>query len=317
MVVVSLTLCVSFTAGARTYAASHGAAWVASSGTGVSVRGAHHSSYSTRGHVGTRYRHQYGGRYGYGHHSSYRYQRHFYGPRSYGPRDYGYRSHRYYGYSPGLVWGLLSIPARVIDGLFGYPYYYSYPQRRDVRQYDAGYGDGALQSGAPSYRDDGPMGATGPGWVLLVNGQYGQAQDIFSRDARFRPSDGVAKIGLSLSAAAGGDLERGTWAMRRAARIDPESLVYVTMEKPLRLKVDRLVKRYRQQLERSPRDYDTAFMVASLSYLLGEDSAAQRAIEDAIRYGDNSPSAQNLALLIRDRQPSGEPPASSTTPERG
>lgn len=317
LVVLSMTFFVSFTVGARTYAGGHSSASVTSSSTGVSVRRSDHGSHSSRGHFGSGYRHAYGSRYGYGHSSSYRYQRHYFGRRSYGPRDYEYRPDAYYGYYPGLVWGVLSIPARIIDGLFGYPYYYAHPQRHAVRQYDVRYGNEAFEPSAQAYQGDGPMGTTGPGWVLLANGQYGQAQDIFSRDAHFRPSDGVAKIGLSLSVAAGGDLERGTWAMRRAARIDPESLVYVALERPLRLQVDKLVKRYRQKLERAPRDPDTAFMVASLSYLLGKDSAAQHAIDDAIRYGDDSPSAENLELLIRDRQAGGEAPASSTIPERG
>ena len=327
-VALSFTLCLSFAAAAGSYTGKHTAGTAYSgagvsvrgghygsySGPGVSVRGGHYGSYSTREHHSTGHGSRYGYRYhGYGRHSSYRYGRGYYGSRSYS--YHGYRRHGYYGYYPGLVWGILSIPARIVDGFLGYPYYY--PHRRYVLPSTGQYGDQRVATIAGSAQDVGPMGATGPGWVLLSNGQYGQAEDIFSRDSRYRPSDGVAKIGLSLSAAAGGDLDRGIWAMRRAARIDPESLVYVTLEQPLQVGVNRLLGRYKKKLERSPRDPDTAFMLASLSYLLGDDSGAQRAIEDAIRYGDNSPSAQNLELLIKDRQSGGESPAPSPLPSRG
>ena len=304
-IVAALLLCTASTSAmAGKYAGNQGAAASRYSGTGLSSSGSHYRSYSTRGFSSTRYRHRYGHPYGYGYHSSYRNKHNdYFRPRSHRYSRHGYRVHGSYGYYPGLVWGILSIPGRIIDGFFGYPYYYPHgrypPQGADQSS------DKRPAMGVASYGDVGPMGATGPGWVLLANGHYAQAGDIFSRDVRYRPSDGVARVGLSLSAAAGGDLERGVWAMRRAVQVDPEALVYVTLEASLQDRVDALVKRYQRQLERSPSDTDAAFMLASLSYLLGDDLTARRSIDEAVRYGDESQSTESLKRLIAGRQPLG------------
>ena len=108
------------------------------------------------------------------------------------------------------------------------------------------------------------------------------------------------------STAASGDLERGSFAMRRAMRIDPDALHYLVLDETLRGRIDQLVQEYDAR-DRTAADSDTAFMLAALYYLRGDIDAARTAVEHAVVTGDRSASAAGLHLLEVLRSQEDEP----------
>ncbi|MBI2509683.1 MAG: hypothetical protein HYV99_06905, partial [Betaproteobacteria bacterium] len=127
----------------------------------------------------------------------------------------------------------------------------------------------------------------------------------FAVEAESNPTRGVPKVGYALAAAAGGDLGRGVWAMRRALRINPRSVEYIVIDDRLRPQVEQLASRYQQDLESAGPDPGSAFMLASLRYLLSDTEAARNSIEQALQGGDRSDSARNLKQLIDQRAGQG------------
>lgn len=248
------------------------------------------------GHHG--FGHSYG-RHSYGH--SYRYGG-SHGYPYYGYRRYGYGG-GYYPYSRGLAYGLLSIPGRVITGLFGGPYNErSYADKPEVTPAVAPRTDGGAANQSSQHAQ------AGAGWALLSDGHYARALSVFGREAQSNPTAGKPKVGYALATAAGGDLGRGVWAMRRAARIDPQSMEYVDLDPRLAAELDRLTLQYQANLERDQHDQESAFMVASLRYLAGDLETARSALEKAVEYGDDHASTQNLARLIEQGSTSGTSP---------
>ncbi len=234
----------------------------------------------------------------YGHHSSHHYGRHGY---SFGHRGYRHQRHRYYGghygqrsghHGNGLLNGFL--------GLFGHQGFDDRSRtqhddskpRTDTRalEYDSGSSAPADTShNAPNHS------SKGQGWEELANGSYSAARSIFAADVQRHPERGTPKVGYALAAAAGGDLERGSWAMRRAFRIDPSSIKYAEVDDRLRSQIGLLLDRF---LARRGENRDAAFMVAALYYLLGDADSARGAMDWAVQHGDSSLSLQNLGKLI-------------------
>ena len=141
------------------------------------------------------------------------------------------------------------------------------------------------------------------GWELLANNQAGEALGFFAGQAGRYQTDGVPKVGFALSTAMQGDLDRATWAMRRAFRIDPNSLHYINIEPQLRVSINNLIAEYNARLNYSEGygQSDSDFMIAALNYLLHDKNASRKAIDVAINNGgDNSQSAQNLYNLLID-----------------
>ena len=138
----------------------------------------------------------------------------------------------------------------------------------------------------------------GGGWARLAEGRYSQALSIFAAEASNRPNAGRPKVGYALSTAAGGDLRRGVWAMRRALGFDPESIHYMTLDEPLRSRVVQLITRYHDNAGPAVRNAEAAFMLASLHYLLGDTDSARTTIDRAVADGDSSSSTGNLKRLI-------------------
>jgi len=252
------------------------------------------------GHGGYYYGRGYG--YGYGH--SYGYSP-YYG-HSYS--GYGYRHPYGYGYSHYPVYGLLSIPGRVISGLVGYPRHdssYSATNSRNVVAYNSThntYSPSTTSSNTPVYGTD--PGVNGRGWSLLAEGHDESALTYFATAAQSHPRNSIPKVGYALSAAGSGNLSRGIWAMRRAARIDPEGMRYLQLSDAHAGRVRHLLGQYQSRIEDS-HYADDAFMVAALKYLLGELNGANAALTLATQYGDTSASTRNLAHLIND-PPSGK-----------
>ena len=249
-----------------------------------------YSGYNYRSHYPNRY-----GRYRPGYYG--RYHPGYYG--RYRPGYYGRYPGRRYRYSHGPVSGLLSIPRALLGSIFGY-------SGSHARQSDD-YSDGSIApragtSTAPNAKNSAGSGsAYAAGWARLANGHYSQALSIFAADIRSRPSDGAPKVGYALSAAGAGDFRRGVWAMRRALRVDPNSVHYVVVDGSLRRQVERLLVQYQQTGGNALDRADAAFMIASLHYLLRDTTSARASFNAAVANGETSPSATNLKRLIESK----------------
>ena len=219
----------------------------------------------------------YGGR----HYSNYygHYGYHKYGGHSYYPYKY-YRRHRY-GYS--------------YRRYQKYPksYFYSVPVYTQLNTKSIG----------NQYSTAQIVGTNSPAWPYLINGQYNEALNTFAEEAQSHPNSGVPKVGYALAIAFSGNLDRGIWAMRRAFRIDPDSLHYLELDEKGHLLIDNLIGQYSTQ-ENDP-DLDHAFMVSALYYLKHDYAAAKISIASAQQYGDKSSSFINLQRLI-DQQLAGQ-----------
>ena len=134
------------------------------------------------------------------------------------------------------------------------------------------------------------------GWKLLARGDVHSAHDFFARQAEGNPRAGRPKAGYALAAALSGDLGTGTWAMRRAFRIDPKALDYVVINARLRPKLEGLIADYRGR--DMARGGDEAFMIAALEYLLRDYQGARRAVHQTALAGDKSVSTANLKRLL-------------------
>ncbi len=233
----------------------------------------------------------------YGHHSSHHFGHHGSSYGQHGYHHYSHQRHRYYGghyghrsghYGEGLLHGFL--------GLFGYngsddrsrtQHNDSIP-RTDTR--GLGYDSGSSARADTSHNEPNHSSKS-QGWEELANGSYAAARAIFAAEVQRHPERGTPKVGYALAAAAGGDLERGSWAMRRAFRIDPSSIKYAEVDDRLRSQIGLLPDRYQA---RRGETRDAAFMVAALYYLLGDADSARGAMVWAVQHGDSSLSLQNL-----------------------
>lgn len=260
--------------------------------------GGHRHSGGSHRHFGGHRNHSSGHRShnsGFGSHRHSSRHNHNYYPRSYGysytPR-YPYRSYSSYRpryYSP-RSYTRYAPPTRYISTNpypSGYPGSTSYNSNSaDVRYIE---------------KDMETKLTNNEGWRLLAQNRSSEALSFFSGQAGRYQKDGVPKVGYALSTAMQGDLDRAAWAMRRAFRIDPNALHYVNIEQPLRIIINKLITAYNAQLDYSygAENSDAAFMVAALNYLLHNENAARKAIEEAMgKANDNSQSAQNLYNLV-------------------
>ncbi len=264
------------------------------------------------GYYAVRYGHYGYGYYSYGGHRG----------RHYGGyvRPYYGHSYRYYGGHRG----------RYYRGYGSYPYssgteYGSAAANSDDSGYDAtrpnltsprdagiaavdepgtsAYDHAANAAGNEQAPENASAPATsGTGWTQLADGHYSPALSVFAAEAQSHPTKGIPKVGYALSAAAGGDLQRGAWAMRRAFSVDPDGLHYIELNDSLRLQIEQLLKPYQATLDSRPQDRGAAFMVGSLHYLLGNMDLAQAAIDTAIQQGDDTAGTGNLQKLIEGQR---------------
>ncbi len=242
-------------------------------------------SYGQHGYgYGRSYGYGYGRGYGYSYRPYYRpYGYHGYAYRPYYRPHYAYRS--YGRYQGGLLHGLLSLPGAVVGAVLGNPHHPdSAASTPPAAANTTPAGDGsAVYRGA---------------WASLAEGHYARALAAFVDEASSHPNQGRPKVGYALSAAAGGDLVRGVWAMRRALRIDPNAMHSVTVDGALRHRVEQLIARYVESADYALDDAEATFMLASLYYLLRESDSARNAVKVALAGDASSPSTVNLVRII-------------------
>ncbi len=219
--------------------------------------------------------------FGYGHysgHHGYGYSYPYYGLHSY----YGY-GHHSYGY-PGYSYGYSNYSHH--NNSYATPY-----------RSDDDYSSASTYQSRTYNRGDSSI-ATGHGWSLLGNNQASAALSDFGRQAQAFPAKGDPKVGYALASADLGRLDKGVWAMRRALRVDPHALHYISLDERLNNKVEQIIRQYEKKSAYSDRDYDTAFMLASLHYLRRDIHAAHSFIDQAVLARHHSSSTKNLKALI-------------------
>lgn len=221
------------------------------------------------------------------HHGHYKHHGYGYGYRGRSGR-YPYR-YRSYGYSYRPYKRYSDSTRRYSSGDADYAYK-SDSSRDTYNTSNGGYDTGTSSAG--SANDD-------TGWTLLAEGKNSAALNLFARQAKNNPRQGLPKAGYALASASMGDLKTGVWAMRRAFRIDPDALHYLSIDDQLKPTVQEVIDRYESALKDDPDSHDSAFMTAALAYLVRDTSAAQTSITRAINLGDDSESATNLQRRIK------------------
>ena len=136
------------------------------------------------------------------------------------------------------------------------------------------------------------------GWRYMSEGRYQEARRSFARDASRHPRQGMPKVGFALVSAATGDLSQGSWAMRRALRLDAGALHYVVLDGSLRTLIDDLIREFEAVTQRNKSDQDAAFMLGALYYLVRDEDRAFAAIQLAHAAGDESKSLAELEHLV-------------------
>ena len=203
-------------------------------------------------------------------------------------------------------------------GSYGRPY--AYPSYRYSR-------DSAVESRRRASRGASVAGAGEPAstygrssvsssdraWALLSKGEAEAARSAFASLAAASPSHRQPKAGYALAAAILGDHEKAMWAMRRAFRIDADSLHYLPVDKRLRERMQVLLQQYGYQESQPEGKVDALFMRAALHYLLQEHAAAAADIDAAIAAGDTHRSARALKALLATRQTKDASEARPTT----
>ena len=84
--------------------------------------------------------------------------------------------------------------------------------------------------------------------------------------------------------------------MRRAFRIDPDSLHYLHLDEKSHILIDNLISQYSSQ--KNDNSVNQGFMISALYYLKHDYTAAKKSITYAQQYGDKSSSNTNLQRLI-------------------
>ena len=188
-------------------------------------------------------------------------------------------------------------------------YYYAPPPPVYYRNYDVPDPEDWPDEKAEDRQDHGGF-ITGKAWAALADGRFAEAEDRFSDKIDDHPSLGIPRIGHALTVARMGDLPYGSWQMHVALHYDPEAMNDVPENELLDAKLDHLIQRYEDVLDRNERAADPAFMLAALHYLRGHLNSARKNIDIALRFGDDSVAARNLNDLIDRKGPApGRPKA--------
>ena len=137
------------------------------------------------------------------------------------------------------------------------------------------------------------------GWSLLSEGRAEAALLAFARDGRAAPDDASVKLGHALAAAMIGDEGRVVWALRSAVRESPETIRDTPLDATLRDLMRREIDGRRRAAETRRRPADDWFVVATLTYVLGDDASARVAVASAVDSGDRHQSTRTLAELLQ------------------
>ena len=119
------------------------------------------------------------------------------------------------------------------------------------------------------------------GWELLAAGDHGNAVTNFIQEIGKDETAGAPKLGYALAIAASGNLEQGTWALRRAFEIDPEGASDVMLSGKLRSVVEGVTEKYVSNAEEQGVDKDNSYTLATLFMLQGDIEAAEMVVKNS------------------------------------
>ena len=223
---------------------------------------------------------------------------------AYGGYHYGY--HHEYGHHGGIgtagyvvlgILGAVLLSHILNDDNYRHERY----RKADVYQKPKTY-----HSPSPAYPSSYPRNIAEPvysynkneGWHSLARGNAKHALDIFAIQSQQDLNSGIPKVGFSIAAAANGEMDRGIRAMRKAIKIDPESLNNITINKDLETKIDFLNEEYKSILKNKDAQADQSFMIAALSYLQQDYTTAKNILKE----NDQNQSTNNLRALLNNKE---------------
>ena len=238
--------------------------------------------YSPSGHG---YRHD--GRHGYGHRKHHGYSSH-------------YRHHGHIGTAAYVFLGILGVAvlSQILDNdndqdrryqkstTYKRPAYHRSPaQYQDVL-----INDKSKTKPVYNYSEN-------EAWDCLAKGDTDHALDIFAIQSQQNLHSGIPRIGFAIAAAANGETERATRAMRNALRVDASALDKININniKPM---LEMLSENYQLNLDTNKNNTDNAFMMATLAYLQEDYRTANEIISE----NDQSHSADKLKKLIAKKE---------------
>lgn len=233
-----------------------------------------------------------------------------------GYRGYGNnRSFKRYGFRSGYSRNRFNKPhgRRYQSRGYNSRHYRPYRNYSGSQSYRRSYGSSAYFSSAgygTHYRPvvsgydeslsfENQMARDNTAWDLLFKGHHTTAMSLFARQAQENPDNGIYKAGYAMANASLGNLTRAVWAMRRAFRMTPESLHYLTFGPNHSIVAKDLIRSLKDDRDLIDENYDAAFMIASLSYLQHDYDAARKYADLAALEGDGSESLRNLKRLIK------------------
>ncbi len=168
-----------------------------------------------------------------------------------------------------------------------YPKAYSYKQPKRKIQAKPVYYRKTVKPINYNYREN-------EGWEQLANGNTSYALDIFAVQSQQNLDAGEPKLGFAIAAAKLGEKNRAVRAMRKAVRIDANALNNIEVDE-IKPEIQKIAKNYQSTANNTSYNSDTAFMMATLSYLQQEFTTASSQIDE----NDNSQSANNLRELLK------------------
>ncbi len=133
------------------------------------------------------------------------------------------------------------------------------------------------------------------GWERLAKGNADYALDIFAVQSQQNLNSGKPKVGFAIAAATMGEKERANRAMRKAVRIDANTLNSVDIN-TIEPTIKQLTENY-QPNKNNTNDTDNSFMMATLPYLKQDYATANTLIAE----NDQSQSANKLRELLKSK----------------
>jgi len=136
-------------------------------------------------------------------------------------------------------------------------------------------------------------------WARLAHGEARAALRSFAKLAPAAPRTAGPKVGYALALAELGRHDKAARAMRRALRIDPEGVRYLTVPEPVHEHLGDLAETYHHHAERDS-GADSMFMAAALHYLRDEPKQAHVLLAHVDRH-DEPLSTTNLRKLVGEK----------------
>ena len=227
----------------------------------------------------------------------------------YGHHGYGYSG--YYSHHGGIgtagyvFLGILGVAvlSQILnndnyrDRHYRRPHSYHPPTYKQSRPYTPPTHSGRVSTNIKSRAKPVYSYSDNEGWDWLAKGNAAHALDIFPIQSQQNLNSGIPKVGFAIAAAANGEMNRATRAMRKAIRIDADALDKININN-IKPTIETLTENYQLIQNNDKNNTDNAFMTAVLSYLQQDYATANALIAE----NDQSQSANSLRKLIVNQE---------------